>query len=138
MPPSGLAPKATRQRRPQSHFSQIPQRGLGLEVISYSTSFRACSTGHLTEKAGELFFAVAAARFEPEVVSYSSVINVCSTGRKTEKALELFSLMQQRCLEPYVITAAEAPQWGTRASICSVSSSSSNTATISPCEKSQQ
>ena len=95
-------------RRAVELLSEMRERWLTPDVITYSAAISACEKGSQWERALELLSEMRERELTPNVITYNAAISACEKGSQWERALELLSEMRQRELEPNVITYSAA------------------------------
>ena len=91
-------------KRALEQLSEMQERGLVPNVITYSAAISACAKGSQWERALELLSEMQERGLKPSVITYNAAISACEKGSQWERALALLSDMQERGLEPNVIT----------------------------------
>jgi pentatricopeptide repeat protein len=85
-------------------LSEIRQRGLEPNVITYSAAISACEKGSQWERALELLSEMYAHGIEPSVVSFNAAMSACEKGGQWQHTIRLLSEMKHRGLEPTVVS----------------------------------
>ena len=99
-------------------MSEMRERGVEPNMITYSAAISACEKSSQWEHALELLSEMQEHELKPDVIAYSAAISACEKGSQWERALELIDKMRQKGVEPNVITynaaisaCAKGSQW---------------------------